>query len=80
MIERTPVEIFSPGELINDEIDARWSQAEFAEVLERSFQQRRQGISMTRIGILEHEGWPWRACKKRAAGCSSFARLACLSK
>ncbi len=36
MIERTPAEVFSPGELIKDEIDARgWSQAEFAEVLGR---------------------------------------------
>ena len=36
MIERTPAEVFSPGELIKDEIDARgWSQAELAEVLGR---------------------------------------------
>ena len=36
IIERTPAEVFSPGELIKDEIDARgWSQAEFAEVLGR---------------------------------------------
>jgi HTH-type transcriptional regulator/antitoxin HigA len=36
MIERTPAEVFSPGELIKDEIEARgWSQIELAEVLGR---------------------------------------------
>ena len=36
MIERTPAETFSPGELIKDEIEARgWSQIELAEVLGR---------------------------------------------
>lgn len=36
MIERTPAEVFSPGELIRDEIEARgWSQIELAEVLGR---------------------------------------------
>ena len=35
-IERTPAEVFSPGEFIKDEIEARgWSQVEFAEVLGR---------------------------------------------
>ena len=34
--ERTPAEVFSPGELIRDEIEARgWSQIELAEVLGR---------------------------------------------
>ena len=36
MMERTPAEVFSPGELIKDEIEARgWSQIELAEVLGR---------------------------------------------
>jgi HTH-type transcriptional regulator/antitoxin HigA len=36
MIERVPAEVFSPGELIKDEIEARgWSQIELAEVLGR---------------------------------------------
>jgi HTH-type transcriptional regulator/antitoxin HigA len=36
MIERAPAEVFSPGELIKDEIEARgWSQIELAEVLGR---------------------------------------------
>ena len=36
MIERTPAEVFSPGELIKDEMEARgWSQIELAEVLGR---------------------------------------------
>jgi len=36
MTERVPAEVFSPGELIKDEIEARgWTQAEFAEVLGR---------------------------------------------
>ena len=36
MMERTPAEVFSPGELIRDEIEARgWSQIELAEVLGR---------------------------------------------
>jgi HTH-type transcriptional regulator/antitoxin HigA len=36
IIERTPAEVFSPGELIKDEIEARgWSQIELAEVLGR---------------------------------------------
>ena len=36
MIERTPAEIFPPGEFIRDEIEARgWSQIELAEVLGR---------------------------------------------
>jgi HTH-type transcriptional regulator/antitoxin HigA len=36
MIERVPAEVFSPGELIKDEIGARgWSQIELAEVLGR---------------------------------------------
>ena len=36
MIDRMPAEVFSPGELIKDEIDARgWSQIELAEVLGR---------------------------------------------
>lgn len=36
MIERTPAEVFSPGEFIKDEIEARgWSQIELAEVLGR---------------------------------------------
>lgn len=36
MMERTPAEVFPPGELIKDEIDARgWSQIELAEVLGR---------------------------------------------
>ncbi len=36
VIERTPAEVFSPGELIKDEIEARgWSQIELAEVLGR---------------------------------------------
>jgi HTH-type transcriptional regulator/antitoxin HigA len=36
MTERTPAEVFSPGELIRDEIEARgWSQIELAEVLGR---------------------------------------------
>lgn len=36
MIERMPAEVFSPGELIKDEIEARgWSQVELAEVLGR---------------------------------------------
>jgi len=35
-IERTPAEVFSPGEFIKDEIEARgWSQVELAEVLGR---------------------------------------------
>lgn len=35
-IERTPAEVFSPGEFIKDEIEARgWSQIELAEVLGR---------------------------------------------
>jgi HTH-type transcriptional regulator/antitoxin HigA len=36
MTERVPAEVFPPGELIKDEIEARgWSQIEFAEVLGR---------------------------------------------
>jgi HTH-type transcriptional regulator / antitoxin HigA len=36
MMERTPAEVFSPGELIKDEMEARsWSQIELAEVLGR---------------------------------------------
>jgi HTH-type transcriptional regulator / antitoxin HigA len=36
MMERMPAEVFSPGELIKDEIEARgWSQIELAEVLGR---------------------------------------------
>jgi len=36
MTERVPAEVFPPGELIRDEIEARgWTQAEFAEVLGR---------------------------------------------
>jgi len=36
VIERTPAEVFSPGEFIKDEIEARgWSQIELAEVLGR---------------------------------------------
>lgn len=36
IIERTPAEVFSPGEFIKDEIEARgWSQIELAEVLGR---------------------------------------------
>lgn len=36
IIERAPAEVFSPGELIKDEIEARgWSQVELAEVLGR---------------------------------------------
>lgn len=36
MMERTPAEVFAPGELIKDEIEARgWSQIELAEVLGR---------------------------------------------
>jgi len=37
MGERIPAEVFSPGEYLNDELEARgWSQAEFADIIGRS--------------------------------------------
>jgi len=36
MIERTPAEVFPPGEFLRDELDARgWTQIEFAEIISR---------------------------------------------
>jgi len=36
MIERTPAEVFPPGEFLRDELDARgWTQGEFAEIISR---------------------------------------------
>jgi HTH-type transcriptional regulator / antitoxin HigA len=36
MIERIPVEVFPPGEFLNDELDERnWTQSEFAEIIRR---------------------------------------------
>jgi ribosome-binding protein aMBF1 (putative translation factor) len=35
-VERTPAEVFPPGEFIREEIEVRgWSQVEFAEILGR---------------------------------------------